>query len=64
VKVTVDADKCISSGMCVMNAGEVFDQSDDDGVVVLLVEHPETDQADGARSAATACPALAITIED
>jgi ferredoxin len=64
VKVTVDADKCISSGMCVMNAGEVFDQSDDDGVVVLLVEHPETDQADGARRAATACPALAITIED
>ena len=64
MKVTVDADKCISSGMCVMNAGEVFDQNDDDGVVVLLVEHPETDQADGARSAAAACPALAITIED
>ena len=36
VRVTVDQDKCVSSGMCVMNAAEVFDQSDDDGVVVLL----------------------------
>ena len=36
VKVTVDQDKCVSSGQCVLNAGELFDQRDDDGVVVLL----------------------------
>ena len=41
MKVTVDRDKCVSSGMCVMNAAEVFDQCDDDGVVVLLVDAPE-----------------------
>ena len=33
VKVTVDQDKCVSSGQCVLNAGDVFDQRDDDGVV-------------------------------
>ena len=52
MKVTVDQDKCVSSGQCVLNAGDVFDQRDDDGVVVLLVEHPDPDQADGARQAA------------
>ena len=43
MKVTVDQHKCVSSGQCVMNAGDVFDQRDDDGVVVLLNEHPVPD---------------------
>jgi ferredoxin len=64
VKVTVDQDKCVSSGQCVLNASEVFDQRDDDGVVELLVENPSPEQADGARRAAAACPALAIEIEE
>jgi len=63
VKVTVDQDKCVSSGMCVMNAAEVFDQNDDDGVVVLLVSEPVPEYAEETRKAAAACPALAIHIE-
>jgi ferredoxin len=64
MKVTVDQDKCVSSGQCVLNAGDIFDQRDDDGVVVLLDESPPYDQADNAHRAAAACPALAIDIED
>ncbi|MCV7299240.1 ferredoxin [Mycobacterium barrassiae] len=64
MKVSVDQDKCVSSGMCVMNAGEVFDQRDDDGVVVLLIEEPGPDLAEETRKAAAACPALAIHIEE
>jgi ferredoxin len=65
VKVTVDQDKCVSSGQCVLNAGEVFDQrDDDDGVVVLLTDSPPPDQAENTRKAAAACPALAIDIEE
>jgi ferredoxin len=64
VKVTVDQDKCVSSGQCVLNAGELFDQRDDDGVVVLLNDHPLPNQAENARKAAAACPALAIDIEE
>ena len=63
MKVTVDQDKCVSSGMCVMNAAEVFDQNDDDGVVVLLVPEPGPEYAEETRKAAAACPALAIHIE-
>jgi ferredoxin len=64
VKVTVDQDKCVSSGQCVLNAGEIFDQRDDDGVVVLLTDRPPADQAENARKAAAACPALAIDIDE
>jgi ferredoxin len=64
VKVTVDADKCVSSGMCVMNAAEVFDQGDDDGVVILLVDEPAREFAEKTRNAAAACPALAIHIDE
>jgi ferredoxin len=64
MKVTVDQDKCISSGQCVLNAGEVFDQRDEDGVVVLLSDNPGDEQADDVRKAAAACPSLAINIED
>jgi len=47
-----------------MRAPNIFDQRDDDGVVVLLNGSPPVDQADNARSAAAACPALAILIEE
>jgi ferredoxin len=64
VKVSVDHDKCVSSGMCVMNAVDVFDQNDDDGVVVLLMPEPGPELADETRNAAAACPAMAISIEE
>ena len=64
MKVTVDQNICASAGNCVMNAPEVFDQRDDDGVVVLLNEHPSAEQTEGVRQAGAACPAQAIYIED
>jgi ferredoxin len=48
----------------VLNAEELFDQRDDDGVVVLLNDSPPSDQAENARKAAADCPALAIDIEE
>ena len=47
-----------------MHAPEVFDQRDDDGVVVLLDENLPTEQADNVRKAEAGCPALAIHIEE
>ena len=64
MKVTVDQDKCVSSGQCVRNAGDVFNQRDDDGVVVLLNDSPAPEEQEHARKAAAACPALAIDIEE
>jgi ferredoxin len=64
MKVTVDQDKCVSSGQCVLNAGDIFDQRDDDGVVILLTDSPPPERVTDARKAAAACPALAIEIRE
>ncbi|WP_445166205.1 ferredoxin [Mycolicibacterium sp. Dal123E01] len=64
MKVTVDQDKCVSSGQCVLNAAEIFDQRDEDGVVVLVTAEPPAEEEDNARRAAAACPAQAIYVEE
>ncbi|MFF0490067.1 ferredoxin [Nocardia sp. NPDC003482] len=64
MKVTVDQGKCVAAGHCVMHAERVFDQRDDDGIVVLLDEHPPSELADDVRQAAAVCPASAIHIEE
>ncbi|WP_433526130.1 ferredoxin [Nocardia pseudovaccinii] len=64
MKVIVDQDKCLANGQCALYAGEVFDQRDEDGVVVLLNERPAPEQADAVHQAADACPARAIHIEE
>jgi ferredoxin len=64
VKVTVDEHACIGAGLCVLEAEDVFDQRDDDGVVILLEPDPPEDQHDAVRAAVAVCPVLAITVED
>lgn len=62
MKVEVDAANCIGSGQCVLAAPEVFDQNEDDGVVVLLNDAPPAEQSGPVREAATVCPASVIRI--
>ena len=64
MKVVIDEDKCVAAGQCVAAAAEVFDQRDEDGIVVLLNENPSAEQAEDVRQAAAVCPAMAISIEE
>jgi ferredoxin len=64
MKVLVDRDKCVAAGQCVAAAADVFDQRDEDGVVVLLNASPPAELADDVRDAAAMCPAAAISIEE
>ena len=64
MKVTVDEDKCISAGQCVSNSSAVFDQREDDGVVILLDENPPAEEAENVRRAVAECPASVISIEE
>ncbi|MFI9486628.1 ferredoxin [Promicromonospora sp. NPDC052451] len=60
MRVTVDEDRCCGAGTCVLVAPDVFDQRDEDGIVVLLDETPGADRHDAVREAASVCPAAAI----
>lgn len=64
MKITVDEPKCCGAGQCVLVAPEVFDQRDEDGIVVLLDAEPPGAEQANAREAALVCPAAAIVIEE
>ena len=64
MNVVVDRDKCCASGQCARVAPEVFDQSEDDGTVILLAAEPAEGQYAAVRQAAHLCPATAITLQD
>ncbi|MFJ8996203.1 ferredoxin [Streptomyces sp. NPDC102279] len=62
MRVEVDIPKCVASGQCTLLAPDVFDQQDEDGMVILLEENPPTEQHDAVRESATVCPAAAIRL--
>jgi ferredoxin len=64
MKISVDTSKCIAAGACVMEAFEVFDQREEDGVVVVLDENPGPEQHTNVRRAVAACPAKALAISE
>ena len=64
MKITVDRSKCLGSGNCVAWAPAVFDQSDDDYLVVLLADEVPAGQEQTVQQSARLCPAQAITIDE
>ena len=64
MRVVIDQDKCVGAGQCVFAAPAVFDQRDEDGIVVLLQESPEEALWETVREAANVCPALAIELQE
>ena len=64
MKVTVDKDKCCGAGTCVLVAPDVFDQGEDDGIVILLDPKPPAELHASVREAVSVCPAAAITLSE
>ncbi|WP_410585852.1 ferredoxin [Amycolatopsis sp. lyj-23] len=60
--VTIQQERCVTSGRCAFTAPEVFTQNDD-GLVEVLTERPAEDQQGAVREAAFLCPALAIEVK-
>ncbi|MET9021715.1 ferredoxin [Actinopolymorpha sp. NPDC004070] len=63
MRINVDRDICCGAGMCVLTAPDIFEQSDEDGLVVLL-RQPDAAEADIAGEATQLCPSGAITVAD
>ncbi|MEU3693388.1 ferredoxin [Streptomyces narbonensis] len=60
--VRVDRDRCLGAGMCALTAPRVFDQDEEEGLVVLLDARPPEEQRAAVRVAAGVCPASVITL--
>jgi len=64
MKITVDFERCIGSGQCVVSADAVFDQDDEDGRVVVLDASPPDDLLEDVREAVRVCPARVIRLDE
>ncbi len=60
--VDVIGGRCIASGNCVDVAPDMFDQDDDDGLVVVLKPQLTSAEEPAARRAANVCPVVALHV--
>ncbi|RJQ81504.1 ferredoxin [Pseudonocardiaceae bacterium YIM PH 21723] len=62
MRVELERDRCCGAGMCVLYAPEVFDQDEEDGLVLLKIAEPPDSSLDAVRTAAGTCPNSVISI--
>ena len=62
IKIHVDEERCVGAGHCVRAAASVFDQREDDGIVVLLADEAPDQLLTSLTKAETLCPSQAIRI--
>jgi ferredoxin len=64
-RIVADLGRCVGAGQCVLTDPEAFDQSDEDGTVVVLKETPADDEAvKRARVAVEICPSQALSLTE
>ncbi|MEV7423577.1 MULTISPECIES: ferredoxin [unclassified Streptomyces] len=63
MRVSIETDKCVGSGQCVMLAPDVFDQGDD-GIVLLLQDEPPEETHEDVRQSAMMCPTRLIHVAE
>ena len=62
LQVSADRTRCLGAAQCVLSAPGVFDQNDDDGLVVVLREFPSAAQEPAVAEAVGLCPNSAIRV--
>ncbi|MEV0147814.1 MULTISPECIES: (4Fe-4S)-binding protein [unclassified Nonomuraea] len=62
MEIKADTTVCIGAGMCALTVPQVFDQSDEDGTVVLLETAPPEELEEAVRRAVTLCPSGALSV--
>ena len=63
IRIHVDEDRCVGAGHCVRAAATVFDQRDEDGIVVLLAGEAPDAMRVKLEKAEELCPSQAIRLE-
>ncbi|MGW0999408.1 ferredoxin [Streptomyces sp. NPDC002520] len=61
-KISAERGRCVGAGQCVLAAPTVFDQDEEEGLVLVLDEKPPASQSDAVREAVWACPSGALAL--
>jgi ferredoxin len=64
VRIVADQSRCAGAGQCVLTDAALFDQSEEDGTVIVVTPHPAAAQHEHARQAVHLCPSGALSLED
>ena len=62
MKVTVDREKCMNSGMCTQAAPKIFTM-DDDGMLVILQNDVPDEHLLAVEDAVACCPTSALRLD-
>jgi ferredoxin len=63
MRIRVLRERCVGAGQCVLAAPRLFDQSDEDGTVVVLDETPSPEDEPAALAALGVCPSGTIRLD-
>lgn len=64
MRIVIDRERCQGAGMCTLTAPAVFDQSEEDGRVVVLDAEPPPELEEAVRRAAELCPNAVIRLSE
>lgn len=62
VRIEIDREACVASGVCVLTAPELFSQDPRDGRALTPAEELAPEQVDAARAAVDHCPSAALSL--
>ncbi|GAA2580860.1 ferredoxin [Winogradskya consettensis] len=61
--IVADVGRCVGAGQCVLTDPDAFDQSEEDGTVIVLQDSPSDDEAlKRAQVAVDICPSRALSL--
>ncbi|MFF9587493.1 ferredoxin [Streptomyces achromogenes] len=63
MRIDADRNACVGSGQCARIAPHLFDQDEEDGLVVV-VRAPGDDEEGALRLAVSGCPARALRLRE
>jgi ferredoxin len=64
MRIRYDRERCVGSGACAFTLPEIFDQDEDDGRVLVLVERPGNEHRKAIEDVAASCPVWALSVEE
>ncbi|MDN3292789.1 ferredoxin [Streptomyces ficellus] len=64
MRIRAHSDTCVGAGRCFLAAPELFDQSDDDATVVVLVDQVAGVHLEKARDAVDDCPTRTLYLTE